>query len=260
MSYEFLQYDCTDGVARIELDDPSSLNALTIAMGHELLSALGRAERDARAVLLTGAGSAFCSGAKLNGPDIGLDDPMRDIGAGLDSPFNPIILAIRGSEIPVVTAVRGPAAGIGCAIALAADLVIASETAYFLQAFSNIGLVPDGGSSYLLSRAIGRVRAMEMMLLGERVAAARALEWGLINRVVPDAAFDEEAQELALRLAKGPSSLGMIKRVAWDALDSSFETVLFEERKAQRSAGRSADGAEGIAAFLSKRVPRFTGG
>jgi 2-(1,2-epoxy-1,2-dihydrophenyl)acetyl-CoA isomerase len=259
VSYEFLRYECADGVARIVLDDPSSLNALTIAMGHELLSALGRAERDARAVLLTGAGRAFCSGAKLNGPDIGLDDPMRDIGAGLDSPYNPIILAMRRSEIPVVTAVRGPAAGIGCALALAADLVIASETAYFLQAFSNIGLVPDGGSSYLLSRAAGRVRAMEMMLLGERVAASRALEWGLVNRVVPDAALDEEAQELASRLGKGPRSLGMIKRIAWDALDSSFETVLYEERSAQRAAGRSVDGREGIAAFLEKRDPRFTG-
>lgn len=259
MTYQFLHYEHVDDVARITLSDTASLNAVTVAMGHELLAALDRAGRDARAILLTGAGRAFCSGAKLNGPDIALDDPLRDIGAGLDSPYNPIILAMRGTEIPIVTAVRGAAAGIGCAIALAGDLVIASETAYFLQAFSNIGLVPDGGSSYLLSRAAGRVRAMEMMLLGERVPAARALDWGLINRVVADDALDAEALALANRLAQGPRSLGMIKRQAWRALDASFETVLADERNAQRAAGRSADGAEGIASFLEKRPPRFTG-
>ena len=173
--------------------------------------------------------------------------------------FNPIIHQMRSAEIPIVTAARGAAAGVGCGIAIAGDIIVAGESAFFYQAFRHVGLSPDGGSSYLLTRAVGRVRAMEMMLLGPKLGAAKALEWGLINRVVPDAEVDYAAIALAQELACGPRSLGIIKRVAWSALDASFETALSNERAAQREAGRTDDFAEGVAAFRERRAPSFTG-
>lgn len=257
--YDQVQYEVTDDVAIVRLNDPATLNAITARLGGELLHALRRGEEEGRAVLLGGVGRGFCSGANLAGGDFDMDDPRRDAGAILDALLNPVIAQIRNCAVPVVTAVRGPAAGIGCGIALAGDMIVASETAQFIQSFRHVGLVPDGGSSYLLSRAIGRVRAMEMMLLGEKLPAAKALEWGLINRVVADDALDEAALALARALAQGPRALGMTKRVAWAALDASFETALSAERVAQREAGRTADFAEGIASFREKRPPSFTG-
>ncbi len=259
MNHKKLSYDVVDGVATICLDDPSTLNAMSSDLGQALLEALKRGEREARAILLTSEGRAFCSGANLTDGAFDLNDPDRDVGGRLDGLFNPIIYQIRTSERPVVTAVRGAAAGVGCAIALAGDLIIAGESGYFLQAFRNIGLGPDGGSSYLLTRAIGRVRAMEMMLLGERVPAAQAVQWGLINRVVPDDALDTAAASMAQNLAMGPRSLGLIKKLAWASLDSSLETTLSLERVSQREAGRSDDFVEGVTAFREKRKPQFKG-
>ncbi len=150
--------------------------------------------------------------------------------------------------------------GIGASLALAADLIVAGDTAYFLEAFRRIGLVPDGGSTYLLTRAVGRVRAMEMMLLGEKLSAAKALEWGLINRVVPDAQVEDTAFALAAELAKGPTkALGLIRQIAWKATDTDLATALQTERDAQRQSGRSADFREGVTAFLEKRPAKFTG-
>jgi len=167
---------------------------------------------------------------------------------------------LRGLEIPWITAVRGPAAGVGCALALAGDLIVASETAYFLQAFVRIGIIPDGGSSYLLTRALSRAQAMEMMLLGEKIPAQQALAWGLVNRVVADDALDDAALELATRLAQGPTrAYASIRKLAWSALDSDWDSTLRLERELQKHAGRTEDAAEGIKAFLEKRPAQFLG-
>jgi 2-(1,2-epoxy-1,2-dihydrophenyl)acetyl-CoA isomerase len=228
-------------------------------MGQELLDALRRGEREARAIVVGSVGRGFCSGVDLADGGIDLTDPARDMGRNLDGVINPVIFQMRGANIPVVTAVRGAAAGVGCGIALAGDLIVAGEGAIFYQAFSKIGLAPDGGSSYLLTKAIGRPRAMEMMLLGEKLKASTALDWGLINRVVPDLEVDDAALAMAQGLANGPRSLGIIKQVAWAALDASFETSLSNERVAQREAGRTEDFAEGVDAFRAKRAPNFRG-
>lgn len=259
MAYERILYELVDSVASIKLNDPATLNAVTSRMGEELLDALWRGEREARAILLGSVGRGFCSGANLAEGGLDLDDPHRDIGLRLDGIYNPIVYQMRASEVPVVTAVRGAAAGVGCGIALAGDMIVAGEGAAFIMAFRNVGLASDGGASYFLTRAIGRVRAMEMMLLGKKLPAASALEWGLINRVVGDEDVDDAGMELAKQLADGPRSLGIIKRLAWASLDASFETALSNERVAQREAGRTEDFIEGVVAFREKRPSTFKG-
>lgn len=259
MEYQDIIYEVTNDVAIIRLNRPKTLCAMTMSMGEELLHAVRQAERDARAIVIGSVGRAFCSGVDLADGYIDLTDPARDMGRNFDAIINPIVYQIRATSVPVVTAIRGAAAGVGCGIGLAADLIVAGQSAIFYQAFSKIGLSPDGGSSYLLTKAIGRPRALEMMLLGEKLIAAKALEWGLINRVVPDDDVDDAALAIATTLAQGPASLGIIKRVAWAALDASFETALSNERVAQREAGRTNDFVEGVAAFREKRVPRFSG-
>lgn len=259
MNYTSILYERIDDVVRVRLNRPETLNALNREMSDELRDAIDRAEGEARALLIGSVGRAFCSGADLGAGVAELDDPERDAGVLLESTFHPLIARMRGAAIPIVTAVRGAAAGMGSAVALAADLIVAAEGATFIQAFRQIGLVPDGGTSYLLSRAIGRPRAMELMLLGAKLPAATALGWGLINRVVPDDTLDDAALELAQHLARGPRAIGIIKRNAWAALDASFEEVLDLDRASQREAGRSEDFLEGVAAFREKRQPRFTG-
>jgi 2-(1,2-epoxy-1,2-dihydrophenyl)acetyl-CoA isomerase len=259
MQYSGICYTVDEGIARISLNDPATLNAVTSAMGKELLHAIMRAGDEARALVITGEGRAFSSGANLNGDDLQHDDDRRDVGNTLDGIFNPVVVQMKRLAIPVITSVRGAAAGVGCAIALAGDIIVCAENAYFLQAFCRIGLSVDGGSSWLLSRAAGRVRAMEMMLLGEKLPAAKALEWGLVTRVVPEVDLDGETQAMARRLANGPRSLGIIKRMAWLAADTSLEQALSEERMGQLEAGRTADFIEGVDAFLGKRTPVFTG-
>ena len=259
MAYQKLLYDIVDQVAVIRMNDPSTLNAMTNQMGEELLHALRRAPTEARAVVLGCVGRGFCSGANLGEGGFDLDDPQRDAGGRLDPVFNPIIYQMRLADIPMITAVKGPAVGVGCGIALAGDLIVAGQGAIFYQAFSKVGLAPDGGSSYLISKAIGRVRAMEMMLLGPKLPAAQAHEWGLINRVVADEEVDDAALEIARQLAEGPRSLAIIKRLAWAALDSSFETALMSERVGQREAGRTEDFLEGVHAFRERRKPEFRG-
>ena len=259
MAYEKILYEIVDDVAIIKLNQPETLNAMTDQLGMELRDALWQAGREARAILVGSVGRGFCSGANLAEGGIDLADDNRDMGSRLDGIFNPIVYQMRAVDIPVVTAIKGPAAGVGCGIALAGDLIVAGESAIFFQAFGKVGLAPDGGSSYLLTRAIGRPRAMEMMLLGPKLKAAKALEWGLINRVVPDDEVDEAGLALAKELARGPRSLGIIKRVAWAALDASFETALSNERVGQREAGRTKDFVEGVSAFRDKRPAAFTG-
>ena len=265
MSYSKIKVTADGDVAVITLSDPSTMNAASVEMGGELNEALKAAAigpKPARAVVLTGEGRGFCSGANLQaGPGGGkLDgDGKPDAGAALETLYNPLVSTVRDLTIPLVTAVNGAAAGVGCSLAILGDLIVAAESAYFLQAFRRIGLVPDGGSSYLLPRHIGKARAMEMMLLGDRIPAAKALEWGLINRCVPDAELMATALGLAQELAKGPAALGLIRREVWASLDSTWTEQLNYERQAQRVAGKTEDFGEGVAAFLSKRPAEFSG-
>ncbi len=265
MSYRKVKVAQDGDVTIITLCDPATMNAAGLDMVGELQHALKQAvmaAKPARAILLTGEGRGFCSGANLQaGPGArALDgDGKPDAGGALETAYNPLATFMREMPVPLVTAVNGAAAGVGCSLALLGDLIVAGESAYFLQAFRRIGLVPDGGSTYLLPRAIGRARAMEMALLGERVVAAQALEWGMINRVVPDAELMSTAMTLAKALASGPASLGLSRQILWASLDSDWAAQLHRERLAQRTAGKTADFAEGVGAFLAKRPAAFTG-
>ena len=257
--YGTIRYALADAVATITLARPERLNAIVPAMLDELRQALARVvDEGARAVLIAGEGRAFCSGADLIArSDGGLPD---DLGAMLESQYNPLALQLANLPIPVVTAVQGAAAGAGCSLALHGDFVVAAESAYFLLAFVNIGLVPDFGATWLVAKGAGRAKALEMMLLGERVPAARALEWGLIYRVVADEMLLAEAEALAKRLAAGPTrAMGMIRRAVGRALVTTLPEVLAQEAVDQRAAGRTADFAEGVMAFVGKRDARFVG-
>lgn len=244
-------------VATVTLTRPDTLNAMNARTVDELRAAVEEAGRSgARCLLITGEGRGFSSGADLASGG-GLPE---DAGEALEKHFNPLIEALFALPIPVVAAVNGPAAGAGCSLALAADLVIAARSAYFLQAFINIGLIPDAGATWLLPRLAGRARAMEMMMLGERIPAETALEWGLISRVVDDEFLAEEAVALATNLAQGPTiALGLIRRLARAAQDLPLSEALAAERVAQREAGRTADFKAAVAAFLRKRRPQFDG-
>ena len=264
-AYEMIEVTRDGDVLVLTLNRPERLNAAPPQMFDEIRAALGELG-GARAVLIRSTGRAFCSGADLAGRGEATAEPPAQTEGGevtynaLTVHYNPAMLAIADLAVPVVTAVRGPAAGIGCSLALAADFCVASETAYFLQAFVNIGLVPDGGASWMLPRLIGKARAFEMMLLGERIPAARALEWGLVHKVVADEALDGEATALAKRLAAGPTvALGLMRRGATRALDMSYADAMAQEAENQRHARRTADAVEGGRAFLEKRKAAFTG-
>lgn len=257
-----LRIEVSDRIATLTLDDPGTLNALGLPLAQALQEAvrgIGSGEIDCRAVILTGAGRAFCSGADLSSSPARSGDAPADMGAGLESTYNPLMTSLRDLPVPLVTAVNGAAAGVGCSLALVGDLIVAAEEAYFLQAFRRIGLVPDGGSTFMLPRTIGRARAMEMTLLGERIPAPQALDWGLVNRVVPAGELMAAAQDYARRLADGPASLGLTRRLVWDGATAGWDEQLHAEREAQREAGRTTDFVEGVRAFAEKRPARFTG-
>ena len=259
MAYEMNLSERRGDVQVLTLNRPERLNAAPPQMFEELRAALGALD-GARAVLVTGAGRAFCSGADVGGGALGSDDPGNTTYRALTQSYNPTMAAIADLGVPVVSAVRGPAAGIGCSLGLAADFCVASDTAYFLQAFVNIGLVPDGGASWSLPRLIGKARATEMMMLGERVPAAKALDWGMVHRVVADEVLDEEAFALAERLAAGPTvALGLMKRGLGHAFENGYLAAMEHEAENQRAARGSADSMEGGMAFLQKRKPAFKG-
>ena len=250
------------GVAVITLSDPSTLNAAGLDLMAELGAATDAAIADpaVRAIVITGEGRGFCSGANLSGGSTGrATDATEGPNPALLNVYNPFVGRLRRSPKPLVAAVNGVAAGVGVSLALACDLVVAAESAYFLLAFRRIGLVPDGGATWLLPRLVGKARAMELMLLGEKLPAATALEWGLINRCVPDAEVLPKAMELARALASGPKSLGLTRNLVWDSLDAQWHDQLEAEAYAQGDAGRTQDAREGIMAFAQKRPAAFTG-
>jgi 2-(1,2-epoxy-1,2-dihydrophenyl)acetyl-CoA isomerase len=258
MAFEHIRLDHSPaGVATITIARPDRLNALSGQTVDELRAAVEEAgSSGARCLLLTGEGRGFSSGADLAAGG----GPPDDVGASLEKHFNPLVEAIFALPIPVVAAVNGPCAGAGCSLALAADIVVAARSAYFLQAFVNIGLIPDAGATWLLPRLAGRARAMEMMMLGERIPAEKALEWGLISRVVEDEDLASESVALATRLAQGPTvALGLIRRLAREAGERPLADALAAERAAQREAGSTRDFRGAVMAFLQKQQPRFEG-
>jgi 2-(1,2-epoxy-1,2-dihydrophenyl)acetyl-CoA isomerase len=259
---ETVKLERRGGELRITLNRPDVMNAWDKQFGLDLLAAVEEAASDdeVRAVVITGAGRAFSSGADLRAGFDPTPEGHPDVQTVLHERYHPIIVGIRRMPKPVLAAVNGPAVGIGCSLALACDLIIARESAYFLLAFVNIGLVPDGGSSLLLPERIGLARASEMAMLGERIGAAKALEWGLANRVFADDALVPESEALLRRLADGPTrSYAGIKREINASAYAGLAEQLALEAEIQDEADASADFAEGVAAFLEKRPPRFTG-
>lgn len=259
MSFEKITYSVGNDVAIIAFNDPKTMNAAGVDTVEELSLAFEMAADEARCTILTGNGRGFCSGANLS-PNMagGARKGKPDAGKALDSHYNPLVKAMKTHPHPIITAVNGAAAGVGCSLALMGDFIVASESAYFLQAFRRIGLVPDGGSTFLLPRIVGRARAMEMALFGEKIPAATAMEWGLVNRVVKDDDLLTEAREYANKLADGPTTaLALMRNLIWESEDNDFDSQLQAERFAQRTAGRSKDFAEGVSAFLEKRPANF---
>ena len=260
MTYETIIVEKDGPLTTITLDRPDRLNAMAPQMADELSEALYDLG-DSRAVLITGAGKGFCSGADLaaRGESSALNSKGGSHRA-LQNHYNPAINMVLRAPVPVICAVNGPAAGVGCSLALAGDFVLAGKSAYLLQAFVNIGLVPDGGSTWLLARAIGRARATRMMMLGEKIGADQAEDWGLIYKACEDDALMEEARALAVKLANGPTlAYATMKRNIATALDGSITEVLLAEAEGQRLAGASKDAMEGGMAFLEKRKPAFKG-
>jgi 2-(1,2-epoxy-1,2-dihydrophenyl)acetyl-CoA isomerase len=253
-----------DGAATVELNRPQALNAWNAQFGADLLAALQELAHDdgVRAVTITGAGRGFSSGADLKDMSGGELTPAGrpDVYKTLTERYHPIMHAIREMGKPVLASVNGPAVGIGCSLALCCDLIVAAESAYFLLAFVNIGLVPDGGSSLFVPTRVGMARASELMMLGERLPAAQALEWGLINRVFPDEQLTEETAALAARLAAGPTtSYAGSKRQLNNWLYSRIDEQLELEAQIQQEMAGSDDFVEGATAFIQKRAPRFKG-
>ena len=260
MNYSQIKFSIENNIAHIIFNTEGTLNALTVEMSEEVSHALDEAVKSARVVIISGQGRAFCSGANLSGGNPELHKKDNDTGARLESHFNPLILKMQNLDIPIITMVRGAAAGIGASIAMMGDIIVASENAYFLQAFINIGLVPDGGAPYLLARSIGRVRAMELMLLGEKFPAQKAFEYGMITRLVSDEALEGETKKIAHKLSNGPIvAMSLLRKSAWAALQNDLPTQLHLERNQQREAGKCNDFKEGVAAFLEKRKANFTG-
>jgi len=256
MSYHTIRYEISEGLAVITLDRPEVMNALNAAMRRELTEALHRARGEARAVVLTGSGRAFCSGQDLgDGAAEGLN-----LETVLREEYEPLLQAIYNAPLPVLAAVNGAAAGAGANLALAADVVIAAQSAAFMQAFTRIGLMPDAGGTWWLPRQVGMARAMGMALFAEKIGAEEAARMGLIWEAVPDVDFEHHWRARATHLAKGPTAaFAALKRAFHMGLSNPLGAQLSLEARYQGELGRSADFREGVQAFLEKRPPQFTG-
>jgi len=262
MTYESILLQSTGGIARVTLNRPDRLNSFTAKMHEELRDALAkvRADTSARALLLTGAGRGFCAGQDLSDRAVAPGDAPVDLGASIEANYRPLVLALQSFPMPVVCAVNGVAAGAGANIALACDLVVAAKSASFIQAFCKIGLIPDSGGTYFLPRLIGTARAMGLALLGDKLSAQQAADWGLIWKCVEDADFAPTVDALLVQLAQAPTrGLVATRRALHASSRATLEAQLDLERDLQRELGRSADYREGVAAFLAKRAPQFTG-
>lgn len=263
MEYQRAQLTFAGHVAILTLNHPEALNAVSVQMLRGITAALTQIEdpaNGARCLVLTGAGRGFCAGANLSDPERDRSGGERHAGSVLEEWYHPILLRLRDLKMPLITAVNGPAAGVGMSFAMMGDIVIAARSAYFLQAFRRIGLVPDGGSTFLLPRKIGWARAVELSMLAERLPAEKALEWGLVNRVVEDGQVLDTALSLARELAAGPTvSLTLIRKAYWQTFQNTYEEQLHLEAQLQKQAGHTEDFAEGVSAFLEKRPAAFKG-
>jgi 2-(1,2-epoxy-1,2-dihydrophenyl)acetyl-CoA isomerase len=262
VSYEQIRYAAADGIVRVTLHRPDRLNSFTTQMHDELRDALSRTASDegARVLLLTGAGRGFCAGQDLADRAVAPGEQPVDLGASIENNYKPLVLALRNLALPVVCAVNGVAAGAGANIALACDLVVACRSASFVQAFCKIGLVPDSGGTYFLPRLVGGARAMGLALLGDKLTAEQAAEWGLIWKCVDDDQLVSTVDALLAQLARAPTrGLAEIKRALHASDGNTLEAQLALERDAQQMLGQSDDYREGVAAFLAKRAPNFTG-
>ena len=262
MDYEQVSLDFEDNVAILRFNAPEVMNAIGGAMLAELQDAVAQVVNpvnEARCLLLTGVGRGFCAGANLTDRQRS-EGGKQNAGGSLRSGYHPLFFTLRDMDMPFVTAVNGAAAGVGMSFAVMADIVCASKQAFFLQAFANIGLVPDGGATFMLPRLIGWGRAMELSLLAERLPAEQAFEWGLVNKLYDDnELLMEGAMAIARKLARGPKSLGMIRKAYWDSWHNDYERQIDLEARLQAAAGRTADHAEGVTAFIEKRDPEFKG-
>jgi 2-(1,2-epoxy-1,2-dihydrophenyl)acetyl-CoA isomerase len=259
---ERMHLEFIDGVALLKFNHPQVMNAVGKQMLIDFADALAQIKNPrngARCVLLTGEGRGFCAGANLQDND-NSSSGSKEAGSSLRNSYHPLLFELRGLEIPIVTAVNGAAAGVGMSFAMMGDIVCASKAGYFLQAFARIGLIPDGGSTFMLPRLIGWGRAMELSLLAERLPAEKAQDWGIVNRLFDDNdALAEGAMQIARKLANGPRSLSLIRKAYWQTWQNSFEEQLELEAQLQNEAGRSKDFGEGVQAFLEKRDAQFKG-
>ena len=261
MTYDNIKFDLTGGIARLTLNRPDKLNSFNAEMHAEVRDALARVTREgARVLVLTGAGRGFCAGQDLGDRAVAPGGARVDLGESIERNYKPLILGLRNLPIPVVAAVNGVAAGAGANLAFACDLVIAAKSASFVQAFCRLGLVPDSGGTWFLPRLVGTARAIGLAMLGEKLSAEQAAQWGLIWRCVEDAEFAGAVDQLVTRLAAAPTlGLARIKQAIHASWNHTLEQQLDCERDLQRELGASADYAEGVAAFLAKRDPKFVG-
>jgi 2-(1,2-epoxy-1,2-dihydrophenyl)acetyl-CoA isomerase len=258
MTYETIQFERTGHIARITLNRPDRLNSFTRAMHAELREALASLG-DARVVVLTGAGRGFCAGQDLNDRAVAPGEAV-DLGESVELRYNPLIRTLVNMPMPVIARVNGVAAGAGANIALACDIVIAAKSAKFIQSFAAIGLIPDSGGTWVLPRLVGQARALGLALTGEPLEAERAAAWGLIWKAVDDDQLDAEVDALAHRFASGPTrGLAKIKQMLRESWGQTLDAELDRQRDAMRELGFSDDYREGVAAFMEKRKPVFTG-
>ena len=256
MQYDTLKFDLTNDIATITMDRPDVMNALNTQMRAEITHAIKRAGNEARVAVLTGAGSAFCSGQDLGGNTAAALDLERT----LNEEYVPMLQAIFECKVPTIAAVNGPAAGAGANLALAADVVIAAQNAYFVQAFTRIGLIPDAGGTYWLPRQMGAAKAMGAALFGDKITATDAAQWGMIYEAVPDTEFGEHVARRALHLAKGPTvAYAHVKQAMRGSFDNSLDEQLALEGKLQGACGDTRDFKEGVMAFLQKRPANYEG-